>query len=146
MVRTSDMTPPVQHRPQTIAQRRELLIEVCAFLDERYGESDLTLDDVARSVASSRRQVQRLFEEEEDTFRAYLTRLRMQRAAELLAATRTPVRDVARLVGYRQSAQFAKAFRRYGGVTPLQWRSGARGVGTGASAPRGEDALHSLAA
>lgn len=118
------MSHPVQHRPLTIALRRELYVEVREFLDERYGESDLTLDDVARSVASSRRQVQRLFEEDGDTFRAYLTRLRMERAADLLSNTTTPVRDIARHVGYRQSAQFAKAFRRYGGVTPLQWRAG----------------------
>lgn len=124
------MIRPVEHRPLTIALRRELYAEVRTFLDERYGESDLTLDDVARAVASSRRQVQRLFEEDGDTFRAYLTRLRMERAADLLSRTSTPVRDVARHVGYRQSAQFAKAFRRYGGVTPLQWRAG-RGMVNG---------------
>jgi transcriptional regulator GlxA family with amidase domain len=112
----------------TIALRRALYVEVRAFLDDRYGDADLTLDDVAREVSSSRRQVQRLFEEDGDTFRAYLTRLRMQRAADLLEQTRTPVRDIARHVGYRQSAQFAKAFRRFGGVTPLQWRAGNRGT------------------
>ncbi|WP_354700752.1 hypothetical protein DSM112329_01039 [Paraconexibacter sp. AEG42_29] len=117
------MSRPVKHRPLTISLRRELYVEVREYLDERFGESDLTLDDVARAVASSRRQVQRLFEEDGDTFRAYLTRLRMERAADLLVHTRTPVRDIARHVGYRQSAQFAKAFRRYGGVTPLQWRN-----------------------
>ncbi len=121
------MSTPVQHRPLTIALRRELYAEVQEYLDERFGESDLTLDDVARAVSSSRRQVQRLFEEDGDTFRAYLTRLRMQRAADMLSGTALPVRDVARRVGYRQSAQFAKAFRRFGGVTPLQWRSGLRG-------------------
>jgi AraC-like DNA-binding protein len=127
MRRIPDMSTPVQHRPLTIALRRELYAEVREYLDERFGESDLTLDDVARAVSSSRRQVQRLFEEDGDTFRAYLTRLRMQRAADMLADTAMPVRDIARRVGYRQSAQFAKAFRRFGGVTPLQWRSGRRG-------------------
>ncbi len=121
------MSTPVQHRPLTIALRRELYAEVREYLDERFGESDLTLDDVARAVSSSRRQVQRLFEEDGDTFRAYLTRLRMQRAADMLSDTAMPVRDIARRVGYRQSAQFAKAFRRFGGVTPLQWRAGRRG-------------------
>lgn len=134
------MSAPVQHRPLTIALRRELYTEVREFLDERFGESDLTLDDVARAVSSSRRQVQRLFEEDGDTFRAYLTRLRMQRAADLLSQTKTPVRDIARHVGYRQSAQFAKAFRRFGGVTPLQWRAGRRGEASGALAPRALDA------
>jgi transcriptional regulator GlxA family with amidase domain len=130
------MSAPVQHRPLTIALRRELFSEVREFLEERFGESDLTLDDVARAVSSSRRQVQRLFEEDGDTFRAYLTRLRMQHAADLLSHTTTPVRDIARHVGYRQSAQFAKAFRRFGGVTPLQWRAGRREEASGPIAPR----------
>jgi AraC family transcriptional regulator of adaptative response / methylphosphotriester-DNA alkyltransferase methyltransferase len=125
------MTRPVQHRPLTIALRDQLYREVRTLLDDRYGESTLTLEDVAHEVASSRRQVQRLFEEDGDTFRAYLTRLRMARAAELLTQTAAPVREIAQSVGYRQSAQFAKAFRRFSGVTPMQHRTG-RGGAAGA--------------
>ena len=122
------MPDNVQHRPLTIRLRRQLLVEVQEVLADRYADPDLTLDDVARVVASSRRQVQRLFEEDDDTFRAYLTRLRMERAGELLRTTPMPVREVARRVGYRQSAQFAKAFRRFGGTSPLEWRAGGRHV------------------
>lgn len=120
------MPQSVQHRPVTIALRRELYAEVRAYLDDHYGDGDLTLEDIALQVASSRRQVQRLFEEDGDTFRTYLTGLRMERAAALLTETALPVREIAQRVGYRQSAQFAKAFRRARAVTPLQWRSGQR--------------------
>ena len=48
----------------------------------------------------------------------------MQRAAELLARRSMTVREVARRVGYRQPAQFAKAFRRYQGQAPSAFRSG----------------------
>jgi AraC-like DNA-binding protein len=48
----------------------------------------------------------------------------MQRAAELLARRNMTVREVARRVGYRQPAQFAKAFRRYQGQAPSAFRSG----------------------
>ena len=34
------------------------------------------------------------------------------------------MREVAHRVGYRQPAQFAKAFRRYQGVAPSDFRSG----------------------
>ena len=43
----------------------------------------------------------------------------MQRAADMLAARGLTVREVAHRVGYRQPAQFAKAFRRYQGVAPV---------------------------
>jgi AraC-like DNA-binding protein len=36
------------------------------------------------------------------------------------------VREVAHRVGYRQPAQFAKAFRRHHGVSPSAYRSRAR--------------------
>jgi AraC family transcriptional regulator of adaptative response / methylphosphotriester-DNA alkyltransferase methyltransferase len=120
------MTDHVQHRPLTVRLRRELLVDVLELLADRYPDPDLTLDDVARGVASSRRQLQRLFEESGDTFRAHLTRLRMDRASELLATTSLPVGEISRQVGYRQSAQFAKSFRRHTGSSPLEWRSAER--------------------
>lgn len=91
-------------------------------MEEDYA-TDLSLDDIARRVASSRRQLQRAYAEiGNTTFREHLTRVRMRKAAEMLAARRLTVREVAHRVGYRQPAQFAKAFRRYQGVTPSSFR------------------------
>ena len=60
------------------------------------------------------------------TFRDHLTRVRMQKAAEMLATRALTVREVAHRVGYRQPAQFAKAFRRYQGVAPSDFRAHGR--------------------
>jgi len=92
---------------------------------EREYATELSLDDIARRVASSRRQLQRAYAEVGDTtFRDHLTRVRMARAAEMLASRGLTVREVAHRVGYRQPAQFAKAFRRYQGVAPSAFRTG----------------------
>jgi transcriptional regulator GlxA family with amidase domain len=89
--------------------------------------SDLELDDIARRVASSRRQLQRAYAEiGGTTFREHLTRVRMERAAALLANGSLTVREVARRVGYRQPAQFAKTFRRHLGSVPSTYRARAR--------------------
>ena len=94
-----------------------------AIVEQDYA-SDLSLDDIARRVASSRRQLQRSYAEiGGTTFREHLTRVRMERAAELLARRGLTVREVAHRVGYRQPAQFAKAFRRHKGVAPSAFRS-----------------------
>ena len=42
----------------------------------------------------------------------------MRHAARLLREGAIPVREVAQSVGYRQPAQFAKAFRRHHGTAP----------------------------
>ena len=59
----------------------------------------------------------------------------MDRAAEMLANGSGTVRDVAQRVGYRQPAQFAKAFRRRHGVTPSRYRSAARRPHSGQPIP-----------
>jgi AraC-like DNA-binding protein len=116
---------PVQ-RSSTITLRTSLFEEASAIVDAEYA-SDLALDDVARRVATSRRQLQRAFAEVGDTtFREHLTRVRMERAAELLRHPGPTVKDVARSVGYRQPAQFAKAFRRHHGVAPSDYRASER--------------------
>jgi transcriptional regulator GlxA family with amidase domain len=51
----------------------------------------------------------------------------MDRAAELLRTERLSVREVAARVGYRQPAQFAKAFRRHLGLAPSEYRMNGRG-------------------
>ena len=109
-------------RPSTIRLRASLLDDANAIVERDYA-SDLSLDDIARRVASSRRQLQRAYAEiGGTTFRDHLTRVRMDRAAELLASRALTVREVAHRVGYRQPAQFAKAFRRHRGVSPSHFR------------------------
>ena len=114
-------------RASTIRLRTSLFQEAAEIVDREFA-SDLSLDDIARRVASSRRQLQRAYSEiGSTTFREHLTAVRMDRAAELLRIRGLTVRDVAHRVGYRQPAQFAKAFRRHLGVAPSDYRAdGAR--------------------
>ncbi len=114
-------------RATTIYLRTSLFEDAAAIIQAEYGE-DLTIDAVAGRVATSRRQLQRSFSEVgRTTFRSYLTAVRMDRAATLLREHRAPVREAAAAVGYRQPAQFAKAFRRHHGMTPSALRDGALG-------------------
>ena len=113
-------------RPSTIASRSELLQDARAVMREDYAE-DLSLDEVATRIATSRRQLQRIFAELAGTgFREELAAIRMDRAAELLHSP-LPIGEVARRVGYRQSAQFAKAFRAHHGILPSEYRMRVRG-------------------
>ena len=116
-------------RPSTIRLRSSLLEEANAIVDRDYA-SELSLDDIAHRVASSRRQLQRAYAEiGNTTFRDHVTKVRMERAAELLATRMFTVREVAHRVGYRQPAQFAKAFRRHRGVSPSDFRASGGSLG-----------------
>jgi AraC family transcriptional regulator, regulatory protein of adaptative response / methylphosphotriester-DNA alkyltransferase methyltransferase len=112
-------------RNGTADRRRQLFTEALELLERDYA-ANIPLGYVARSLATSPRQLQRAFAEAgATTFRDELARVRMRRARELLAADSLPVRVVAARVGYHQAAQFAKSFRRHHGEPPSRFRRGA---------------------
>ena len=107
-------------------RRRVIYEEAVAVIEQSYGDGGLTVTNLSRNIYSSRRQVQRSFAEAGTSVRETLHAVRMERAAELLHESSLPVAQVARHVGYRQPAQFAKAFRRYHGRSPSEWREHGR--------------------
>jgi AraC family transcriptional regulator, regulatory protein of adaptative response / methylphosphotriester-DNA alkyltransferase methyltransferase len=110
-------------RASTVQRRRDLYSDALEVIAHRHGDPDLTLAVVAHEIATSRRQLQRALAEVGGTsFSRELQRVRMERAAELLLAGSLPVQVVARAVGYRQAAQFAKVFRRHHGFSPSTFR------------------------
>jgi AraC family transcriptional regulator, regulatory protein of adaptative response / methylphosphotriester-DNA alkyltransferase methyltransferase len=120
-----------EQRSTTIRHRTSLFEEAVAIVSDEFGR-ELSLDEIARRVASSRRQLQRSYAEiGNTTFRSHLTAVRMDAAAEMLARGPLTVREVAQRVGYRQPAQFAKAFRRRHGLSPSSYRARRRGSADG---------------
>ena len=120
-------------RPTTKHRRRAVFEEAVQVIERKYSD-DLDLDALAREIATSRRQLQRVFAEVGETsFREYLAKVRMRHAARLLREGAIPVREVAQSVGYRQPAQFAKAFRRHHGTSPssLKGRANLHGGSNG---------------
>jgi len=114
-------------RPTTLADRRRLYL-LARVVVQRHYRQPLTLDAVALAVSSSPRQLQRAYAQfGQAGFRDDLRARRMSVAAQLLSEQPAiPVRDVARLVGYRQAPHFASAFRRRFGVPPARFREQAR--------------------
>ena len=115
-------------RQSTLKRRQSLFHDALAAIDRNFADQSLSLDSVAHSIATSRRQLQRVFAEERTSFRNELQRVRMTRAAELLSDPSLPVAAVARAVGYRQPAQFSKAFRRHHGLPPSELRGRSRSL------------------
>ena len=104
-------------------RRQALFDDAIDSIERDFADEHLSLGAVARSIATSRRQLQRVFCEHDTSFRTEVQRVRMSRAAQLLRDERLAVSEVARAVGYRQPAQFSKAFRRHHGVPPSALRA-----------------------
>lgn len=117
-----EASPPAGRRATTHELRTEIFREAAQLVAAEFSRP-LTTEEVARRVATSPRQLRRSFSEVGGTsFRSYVRRVRMLRAAHLLAATDLPVSEIARRVGYREPSQFTKAFKRTYGATPSDLR------------------------
>ena len=132
-------------RTTTLAERRRLYLLARAVVARHY-RRPLTLAVVAGALASSPRQVQRAYAavRRSTTFHEDLLQRRMRAAAELLVEQPAiAVRDVARLVGYRQASHFALAFRRRYGLAParLSRARAPAGAFAGRAAPDGRQAV-----
>ena len=79
--------------------------------------------DVAVQVNLSERQLRRLFHHVVGTsILAYLTNLRIERAADLLLNTEMPIKQIAAAVGYPDTHYFTTLFGRERGTTPAAFR------------------------
>lgn len=88
----------------------------------------LRLTEVARKVAfTSPGNLSRLFRLHHGvSFQGYVQKIRLEKAAELLLATRLSVARIARRVGYRDVSRFGQHFKRVFLASPSQYRQEAR--------------------
>lgn len=87
---------------------------------------DATEKGVARRLAVTPRTLRRHLATAGSSFRALRTGVLRARAKELLRETRLPLAEISFLLGYAAPCNFHRAFRRWTGLTPSQWRAGSR--------------------
>ncbi len=111
---------------QTHSQQRVALIhQARAYIDHHYARPDLSLNDVAAQVNLSPNHFSTVFSHETgETFKDYLTRVRLDRAKELLRTTSLKSFEVAEQCGYNDPHYFSHIFRKHTGQTPQQFRAG----------------------
>lgn len=92
------------------------------FLSRNYSES-IELEEIADAGSVSKNMAIILFERYLGAPpMKYLTSLRLQRAANLLAGTDMAITDIAYAVGFSGSSYFTKRFREEYGITPRRFR------------------------
>lgn len=83
----------------------------------------ITEGDLAREVSLSTRQLSRVFSDIYGiSFRDKLVEVRLHRAAQLLEQTELNIEKIASAVGYLSLSGFHRAFMKYFGCTPLEYR------------------------
>ena len=86
-------------------------------------EKNWSLDLLATEVGMSRAAFAKRFKTlSEHSMFDYLTKLRLQRACELLSDTELPLYEIANRVGYESDLAFTRTFKKKLGLTPTAYR------------------------
>jgi two-component system response regulator YesN len=102
----------------------EVIKQAQETMDRRYGEPELSLNDVAAQVNLSPCHFSTVFSQETgQTFKEYLTEIRIKKAKELLRTTTLKTFEVCYQVGYNDPHYFSHVFKKETGVTPGEFRA-----------------------
>lgn len=97
-----------------------------------------SLEELAVAISKSCAQTIRIFRRDfGETPLQYLLDRKMEAARELLASTRTPIKELAAMLGFTDPYHFAALFRRRNGLPPGRYRTVSANSGTGR--PTGAD-------
>lgn len=120
--RLSAQTPAEENRENRYAQSH-IVNHAIAYMEAHYAEK-LTLQEVADSCYVSQWHLSKLLNKQTDgTFYDTLNEIRIREAKRLLSDPKLRVGDIGALVGYQDSAHFARVFKKLTGMSANEYRN-----------------------
>ncbi|HLO31742.1 MAG TPA: helix-turn-helix transcriptional regulator, partial [Anaerolineales bacterium] len=108
--------------PKDELQNTDIVDQVIAFVDEHY-MSNIGIGQIAEHLKITPNYLSTLFHRKTGiNFMAYLKKIRMLKAKELLADPNIQVHQVAQQVGYFSTRHFARLFAEHYGCLPSEYR------------------------
>ncbi|GGF84816.1 hypothetical protein GCM10010912_32520 [Paenibacillus albidus] len=100
-----------------------LIEKMLAYIDDHSSESEFSLAQLATRFELSPTYISKLFKEHtEKNFIDYLIETRINASKELLMDKHRKINDIAEEVGYTNTRSFLRAFKKYTGMTPTEYR------------------------
>jgi two-component system response regulator YesN len=94
------------------------------YMEHHYPDAELSLNDMAARANLSASHFSAVFSQETgQTFKEYLTEVRIKKAKELLRMTALRSADIAYQVGYNDPHYFSSVFKKHTGLSPIEFRS-----------------------
>ncbi len=115
----------LQYRDQCRDSKYEDCVgEAKQYISSHFSNPDLSLTQVAHAVNISPAYFSSIFSHETgETFIEYLTKVRIEKAMELLCTSSLRTTDIAFEVGYHSTNHFGKMFKRLVQLSPREYRS-----------------------
>jgi AraC-like DNA-binding protein len=109
-----------------VPRASDAIERVRATIRQQLAGGDPSLDSVARALGTSRRSLQRRLATEDLTYAQVLDDVRSTMARAYLAEREVSIAEVAYLLGFSEQSSFTRAFRRWTGVAPAEFRRASR--------------------
>ena len=103
-------------------KKRDLVHDVRELIVERLPRGSAKIKPIADEVNMSMKTLERRLAERGQSFSALLDEVRCETAKRHLKGTDMGLSQVAYLAGYTEPAALVRAFRRWTGMTPMQFR------------------------
>ncbi|MFA6755460.1 MAG: response regulator [Bacilli bacterium] len=98
------------------------LKQILLYIETNYTDPDLSLETLSGSLNYSVSYISLLLKRDDKTFTKYLMSVRMEHAKELLIDPNNKIVNISEMVGYRDPYYFSHCFKKYFGVSPLEYR------------------------
>lgn len=112
-----------RRRLAALETRGTISSRVLTFLVDRMKGEVPPLATVASELAMSERSIQRGLRDEQTSYRELVDEVRKELALQHLSRPGTSATDVAFLLGFSEPSAFTRAFRRWTGAPPTQFRT-----------------------
>lgn len=113
MSEESNYTPMVQKAKQ--------------YIENNYYKEEISLEEVSNEIKVSPAYLSRILKQETGTsFIDYLTQVRVKMAIQLMNDPTIKIYEIAERIGYNSQHYFSTTFKRVLGVSPIEYKKGAR--------------------
>lgn len=103
--------------------RRMLVLQIRQFIEENYGNADLSLNYLSDRFDINPKYLSKLFKEETgQKFLDLIIKYRIDRAKQLMQDTNKPIQEISEEVGYTNYNSFNRVFKNVVGVSPSDYR------------------------
>ncbi|MDY3919948.1 MAG: response regulator [Candidatus Limivivens sp.] len=109
-------------RDQKAGQSDSIIKKAKSYIQEHF-DRDISLDDVSREVNISPYYFSKIFKEESgENFIEYLTRIRIEKAKEMLENPSLSIKEVSAMSGYADPNYFSRLFKKQTDMTPREYK------------------------
>lgn len=119
--RSQPQVQPISMNKSSNVENDPIILKIKEYVKKNY--KNATLEEAAQMVFMNPHYISKYFKQKTDeNFSDYVFQIKMEEAGKLLKNMEFKTYEVSEMVGYSNAKNFTRAFRKYFGVSPKEYR------------------------